>query len=213
MKEFLNTDKITFKIAKVLSKIPISADAWTWLAMIPAVIGFYFIAFLPHTAIHTGAGVLLFLVSGFMDGIDGGIARIRGKPTKLGAFMDGTLDRFVDFLVFYSFVFLALPAFILSVEHWVMLMIFFGIMPSFICAYANHRGAVDDPNEKVVWRILHRAEMIGLLLIALAVSTSSPLISMYILTGVVILSIVTTAQSFGLAIYKSRKLGEKKTPL
>ncbi|MFH1631028.1 MAG: CDP-alcohol phosphatidyltransferase family protein, partial [Candidatus Aenigmatarchaeota archaeon] len=208
IKEFLNTDKVTFKLAKVLAKIPISADAWTWLAIVPAIIGF----FLVITAIpeYIIAGIILFLLSGFMDGIDGGIARIRGKPTKLGAFMDGTLDRFVDFMVFYSFVFLALPAFILSVEHWVMLMIFFGIMPSFICAYANHRGAVDDPGEKVVWRILHRAEMIGALLVALLVSINYPLITIYILVAVTILSVITTFQSFGLAIYKSKTVGEKK---
>jgi len=208
IKEFLNTDKITFKIAKVLAKIPMSADAWTWIAIIPAIFGFYFII--------TGQiilGVLLFLISGFMDGIDGGIARIRGKATKLGAFMDGTLDRFVDFLVFFSFIFVAIPMFILPIDWWVMMLIFFGIMPSFICAYANHRGAVDDPGEKVVWRILHRAEMIGLLLLALMVSIYYPIIATYIFVGVVILSVITTFQSFGLAIYKSRKLGEKKTPL
>ena len=37
-------------------------------------------------------------------------------------------------------------------------------MPSFTVAYANHRGAVNDDNETLIWRIMNRGEMFILMM-------------------------------------------------
>ncbi len=39
---------------------------------------------------------LLFFISGYLDLIDGGVARVSGNSTKFGGFLDSTLDRIGD---------------------------------------------------------------------------------------------------------------------
>lgn len=45
-------------------------------------------------------GALLLLVSGAFDAVDGAVARVTGKVTKAGAFLDSNLDRLVELLVY-----------------------------------------------------------------------------------------------------------------
>jgi CDP-diacylglycerol--glycerol-3-phosphate 3-phosphatidyltransferase len=45
---------------------------------------------------HSTAGALLILGGGFFDLVDGVVARHRGISTRFGAFLDSTLDRWVD---------------------------------------------------------------------------------------------------------------------
>src|SRR5262245_27326648 len=45
---------------------------------------------------HSTAGGLLILGGGFFDLVDGVVARHRGISTRFGAFLDSTLDRWVD---------------------------------------------------------------------------------------------------------------------
>ena len=203
IKEFLNTDSIAFKAAKIFSKLPISPNQWTILSVIPAIIGFY----LAYTGLLSEAG-LLFLIAGLMDGIDGGLARYLKKSTKLGAFMDGVIDRFIDFLLVFAFLFIGLPDFIFSITIWVVIQAYFALMPTFIVAYANHREAVIDPTEKVVWRILHRTEMYPLWIIALVVASFNPMWGTYIFVFTAVLSVITTFQSFILSVIKSKNYNQ-----
>ncbi len=203
LKEFGNTDRFMLKLARYIGKLPISPNTWTLLSMIPAVIGFYFA--MQQNVI---AALILFALSGFLDGVDGAIARHRGSSTKLGGFIDGVSDRFVDFLVVVSFMFI-LPDFIIPVSWWVIIAAYWALMPTFIVAYANHRGAVDDPKEKVVWRILHRVEMYALWMLAFLVAAFSVQWAMYIFAFTTVMSVITAFQSFFLAIYKS---GKQKKP-
>ncbi|VEH37243.1 CDP-alcohol phosphatidyltransferase family protein [Legionella sainthelensi] len=56
--------------------------------------------------------ILLFLLAGIFDVIDGSVARARNKASSLGAFVDGTIDRFVDFAIIFSYFFVILKPFI-----------------------------------------------------------------------------------------------------
>jgi len=46
------------------------------------------------------AGGLLILMGGFFDLVDGVVARHQGASTRFGAFLDSTVDRFVDMALF-----------------------------------------------------------------------------------------------------------------
>ncbi len=200
IKEFLNTDRIMLKMAAWVSKLPVSPNAWTVISLIPAVMGFWLVI-----QQNIFGAVIAFALSGFIDGVDGALARYRGESTPLGAFIDGTIDRFVDFLFVFSFIFIGLPDFLIPAAWWVAIAAYWALMPTFIVAYANHRGAVDDPKEKVVWRILHRVEMYALWLFAMIVAAYDLGWASYIFVFTTILSIITSFQSFLLAIYKSKR--------
>lgn len=48
---------------------------------------------------------LLFLFAAILDALDGSLARVRDQETKLGAFLDPTADKAVNFAVFLGFLF------------------------------------------------------------------------------------------------------------
>lgn len=48
---------------------------------------------------------LAILFSGFLDVIDGVVARYHNKSSKFGAFLDSTMDRFVDAIIYIGIIF------------------------------------------------------------------------------------------------------------
>jgi phosphatidylglycerophosphate synthase len=48
------------------------------------------------------AGAVLVLVGGMFDILDGVVARINGKISRFGAFLDSVLDRYADALIFLA---------------------------------------------------------------------------------------------------------------
>jgi CDP-diacylglycerol--glycerol-3-phosphate 3-phosphatidyltransferase len=49
---------------------------------------------------HLVAAGVLYLIAGTLDLLDGMIARLTGTPTRFGAFLDSTIDRFSEGVVF-----------------------------------------------------------------------------------------------------------------
>lgn len=195
---------ISIAIGRLFSQLPISPNSYTWLTLLPAVLGF--------VAVVCGyilTGVLLFICSGLLDLVDGAVARHTGKTSRYGAFLDGSLDRVVDFFVIFSYLWLPIqvPEWGLELEAWIVIAIYAAILPSFEVAYANHRQAVDDPDETVIWRILHRGEMYTLMLLVPFISVFSAVWAGYVLIILVSLSVITTLQTFFSTLYHARKLG------
>ncbi|MBU2229524.1 CDP-alcohol phosphatidyltransferase family protein [Patescibacteria group bacterium] len=199
IKEFLNPDRLTLGLGKLAAKISPQPNVWTIVSLLPAIIGIYLIA-----RENILWGIIMFILAGVMDAIDGAVARSQNRTTYLGAFLDGIADRFVDFLLIFSFLFLDLPDFFMPISWWIVIAAYFALMPTFIVAYANHRRAVPDPTEKVIWRILHRTEMYPLFVIALIVAMFSLTWAMYIIIFTITLSVVTTFQTIYMTAKKSK---------
>lgn len=66
-----------------------------------------------------------FLITAPLDAVDGYVARISGKTSKFGAFLDSTLDRITDSLLFLSFIY---------VFRWDMIIFILSVF-SLICSY------------------------------------------------------------------------------
>lgn len=67
----------------------------TWLSLVCAVIATVCLA-----TGHFGIAAWFMLFAGFLDIIDGVVARLSGKQDPAGAVLDSSLDRYVDFLFF-----------------------------------------------------------------------------------------------------------------
>jgi archaetidylinositol phosphate synthase len=181
---------ITSRLGAACSRLPLPPNFYTWLTLVPAVGGM--------AAIIQGSiwvGVLLFLLSGLLDLIDGEVARRLNRTSAYGAFLDGSLDRFVDLMLIFSYFWLSIETPWLNLGQWLCLAIFFAVMPSFEVAYANHRKAVNDPDETIIWRILNRDEMFFMMLLIPIVAKYSAVWSGYLLLALVFLSIITTLQT------------------
>lgn len=148
LKSKFNTEGISIRIGMVFSKFGISPNTWTLISIIPAVLGFG--ALCTHHLIY---GLTLFLISGVIDAIDGAVARVTRNVTNLGAFLDGVIDRYVEILLYLGLLLYGIS------ELWISLLIFGAIMPSFVRAYADHRGVVTEPEDhRRMGGILERTE-------------------------------------------------------
>lgn len=90
------SEKLLLPLGKKIKKIP--ANIITALGLFFAILAFLFLRFqfLPLIIIS------LALVE-FFDQLDGVVARLQG-PTKLGSFLDSTLDRIGDYLIFFGII-------------------------------------------------------------------------------------------------------------
>jgi archaetidylinositol phosphate synthase len=102
------------------------------------------------------SAVLLLLASGFCDALDGILARLYGKTSILGGFLDSLLDRYVDASIYCGVILGGLCD-----PLWGLL----ALIGSLLTSYARARSeAADVPMETI--GVVERAER--LLLIALA---------------------------------------------
>jgi phosphatidylglycerophosphate synthase len=91
------SEKLLLPLGRKIKKVP--ANVLTLLGLISALLTGVFFYFRLVPLIIGG----LVLVE-FFDQLDGVVARLQG-PTKLGSFLDSTLDRIGDFLIFVGIIF------------------------------------------------------------------------------------------------------------
>ena len=88
--------KVFAPVARLLIRLGVSADAVTLVGTLGVSAGA--LVFFPQGMLLTGVLVITAFV--FSDLIDGHMARISGKTSKFGAFLDSTLDRVGDAAIF-----------------------------------------------------------------------------------------------------------------
>ena len=80
---------------RTASKAIPSPTAWTLIGLF-----FAFLASVNYGEGHPVVGGLMVVLSGFFDILDGAVARATGKVSARGAFLDSTLDRVSELVVF-----------------------------------------------------------------------------------------------------------------
>jgi len=190
-------EQIGVKLGILFSYLPVSPNQWTVISIIPAMLGFVALAFYRDMAL----GLLLFVLSALLDAVDGGVARVTGSVSNLGAYLDGMADRLVEGFLFFGLMFFGLPDTILlglaiPMWAWIALLLFVGTgLVSFSRAYADHRKVVTDAKKlKAMGGVLERAERLVLVFAGMALFSFGPayLNGAIILAGA--LSLVTLAQ-------------------
>tara|TARA_B110000014_G_scaffold256741_1_gene240278 strand:- start:3187 stop:3861 length:675 start_codon:yes stop_codon:yes gene_type:complete len=71
----------------------------TWASLGLAIVSFYLLSQATNDALGAGwiiGGVILILLAGILDGLDGALARHQGTDGPYGDFLDHTIDRVVD---------------------------------------------------------------------------------------------------------------------
>lgn len=122
-------------------------------------------------------GALLLLFGSVGDLLDGPLARLTGKASRFGAFLDSTVDRYSDFFVFAG------VAYFYAVESswglcWVTLGILLG---AFITSYTKARAESLIPSCSV--GVFERAERILILALGSLIPPLLPLALGVLLVG------------------------------
>ncbi|MBU0546750.1 MAG: CDP-alcohol phosphatidyltransferase family protein [Patescibacteria group bacterium] len=80
---------------------------------------------------------LIFLITtSFLDFVDGAVARKTNTASNKGAYLDTILDRYVEAIVLFSFLFLPLPKLLFPSYVWIL----FTLLGSFMTTYAKAAG-------------------------------------------------------------------------
>ena len=130
-------------------------------------------------------GAIFILLSGFLDVVDGAVARYHDRASPFGAFLDSTMDRFADAIIFIGIIFGGYC-------HWFVgiLAIHSAITVSYVRARAESQGV--ECNIGIAERAVR---MIILMLGALiAAIFNSDIIFTYFIYILVILSYFTVGQ-------------------
>jgi phosphatidylglycerophosphate synthase len=90
------SEKLLLPLGKKIKKVP--ANIITALGLF-----FAFLAFLSFLSQNLVFIIITLFIVEFFDQLDGVVARLQG-PTKLGAFLDSTLDRIGDIFIFFGII-------------------------------------------------------------------------------------------------------------
>lgn len=145
LKSYFDLQWASVKVGIVFSKLGIPPNIWTVFSLLPALAGFW--ALYTH---NLGLALILFIISGFIDIIDGAVARVTKSVSNLGAFLDGIIDRYVEIIMYLGLAYYlkGAPDLFIPSEIWIMLLVFGALMPSFVRAYADHRDVVSDRDDQ-----------------------------------------------------------------
>lgn len=85
-------------LGKVAADVGLSPTAWTFVGLLVS----FFAAVAFWSSGYRGEllGGVLILLSGFFDIVDGAVAKVTGKVSKRGAFLDSTLDRVSEVAIY-----------------------------------------------------------------------------------------------------------------
>jgi archaetidylinositol phosphate synthase len=193
-----NTDRILGRF----SAFGLAPNSWTILSIVPAIGGL--IALFSR---HLAVGLMLFALSGFMDMVDGAVARATDQTSSRGAFIDGVLDRYVELLLILGLaIYLDNTYFLLPPEIWMVLLLFGALMTSFVRAYADHREIVTKPEDlKSMGGLLERAERLMLLYVGMFLGLFDTGWMMAVIAITAVLANLTALQRILFALKRGRK--------
>jgi len=207
LKSRFDTERISIRIGIIFSKVGLSPNVWTLIALLPASIGFLFLLYG-----EVIIAALFFIFSSFIDAIDGAVARVMGSVTDMGAFLDGIVDRYVEILLYVGLLSYllsyAVPEFLVPHPFWISLLVFGALMPTYVRAYADHRGIVTEPEDlKRMGGVMERAERLVLLLAGMVLTIFDPAYLVYAIAATTVLANITALQRvvFAITYKKSAK--------
>jgi len=175
---------ISIKIGTAFSRLGLSPNQWTLFSVVPAFIAFYFL--LGHDFLMAA---VFMMVSSFIDLVDGSVARVMGKSTKLGAYLDTVVDRYIEAIIIFGLLLAGIPDFYgIPFYAWIFLYLFGGMMTTYVKAAAKEKELTE---REIKGGILERAERLILLFIGLVLAYYSRLYLTYIIVILAVLSNIT----------------------
>ncbi|MDD4358640.1 MAG: CDP-alcohol phosphatidyltransferase family protein [Candidatus Pacebacteria bacterium] len=139
-------------IVNILGKLPITPNEWTLISLAFVFIGLYF------TITHKFAlALVFFVVSLFLDIVDGAIARAKNMVSNRGAYIDTVVDRYVEGIMLFGLLFIPyFPVIIFPIQIWIALSIF-GFM---ITTYSKAAAYEKQLKEEAIQSTLEKSFLI-----------------------------------------------------
>jgi archaetidylinositol phosphate synthase len=192
-------DKIEKRIEPLAAILPRRPNLITITGLILAIL-----SLIPA---HYGEPILvliLVILAGLMDGLDGLVARRYGIASKFGAFLDSTLDRYVDFILIMDIV-------LLGFSSELLLIGFIAYLGSIMTIY--FRARVESLGLKMIGRGLFERPERTIYIIVLLIILS--IINNYyiLLYGLSVFAILTNLTAIQRGAIVAQELNESKAEI
>lgn len=182
-------EKYSIRIGMVFSGLGIAPNAWTVMSLVPASIAFYFLLATPNQDFLAAA--FFFALAAFIDLVDGSVARVTGRVTKFGAYLDTMMDRVVEGAIAFGLLLAGLPAFVLPAYAWVFLYFFGSTLTTYAKSAAKEKEIV---GKELRGGLMERAERLVLLFIGIVAASANPAYLVYVLVLLAFLTNITALQ-------------------
>ncbi|MGB5620500.1 MAG: CDP-alcohol phosphatidyltransferase family protein [Desulfobacterales bacterium] len=170
------------RILPYVNRLTLSPNQFTLVGVLLAAavpIGFF---------LHPVVGLLFMLISGFVDTLDGLLARRRNVASTFGAFLDSTLDRISDFFYIFGFwtLFWNSDRFILASG-----LIFASSLTTVMISYVKARSEALGGTCSIGW--MERGwRTIYLIILAFLICVLPPLADLILWAGLVLYFVLTS---------------------
>lgn len=131
--------RITGPIVTSIAGTGITPDVLTWIGFLTAVGAAALVA-----AGHFILGAVTLLLAGAFDMLDGGLARLKKKETRFGAFLDSTLDRLSEICLLLGLLLYCLKKNMTSAAVLVFIAMAMSMLVSYVRARAEGLGVRCD---------------------------------------------------------------------
>ena len=174
--------------------MPLTPNQYTYLSGIFALVGLWFM--MSQDLVWA---TVFFLIAAGLDFVDGAVARAKNMSSKVGAYLDTVFDRYVEGIIFFGMLFLALPNVLIPGTAWVYLAIFGSVVTTYAKAAAKEKDLV---NQELKGGLLSRGERLIMIFIALILGIIYPdyLYMTYVVAIIAILANFTAIQRVHSAI-------------
>lgn len=157
---------ISIKTGVLFSKAGLTPNHWTLLSILPAIACFYFLS-----QYNFLLAAFFFAIASFLDFVDGSVARVTGRVTKFGAYLDTIVDRYIELIIILGIFFIPLPQIFLPTNLWLLLYVFGSTMTTYAKAAAKEKDIV---RTELAGGTLERAERLIILFFAILGAHFSP---------------------------------------
>ncbi len=178
---------------KPLGGLGITPNHLTILGIVLAGVTAYMYTKVPVNKDYLLYSAGMFIVSGFIDAIDGVLARSTGKVTRFGGFFDSVADRYSDAIVYSGVIAAGLC------DLWWGLLALFGSM---LVSYARARAEMEGVNMAGIG-LAERAERMIFLALCTLIAYWYPLALNY---GIIILAILAHLTVIQRSLYFKKEI-------
>jgi phosphatidylglycerophosphate synthase len=182
---------LSVKVGIVFSKLGLSPNQWTLVTILPTLAALWFLVkeqFL--------WAALFFFIAAFIDLVDGSVARVTGRVTKLGAYLDTIVDRYVEGLIVFGLLFESLHNLWLPIYAWIFIYFFGGLMTTYAKAAAKEKELV---GKELRGGLMERAERLIILFIGILLAYFDPFYLTYVIVILAVLANVSALQRIWIA--------------
>lgn len=190
-------DSLSQAIGRKAAKLPLSANQWTLLSLILIAITAYFVINKNFIA-----AAFFFLITAFIDLIDGAVARHKKSANERGAYIDTITDRYVEFVLLLSLAFIDMPKIIFYPEIWIIVGLFGSMMTTYAKSASKEKELV---LKELRGGLLERSERLALLFVAIVLGYFSLYYTVYIIILYGALTNITALQRIFYALQNKKK--------